>query len=692
MTRRERRWLTVFIAGVFVLKTAIALQLDAHPLLQPDTGLDTTAYVELATRVAAGDLTLGSGLYYLAPLYIYFLAAVYAIAKSFTAARVVQAALGSAAVALIFMTARAWFSRRAAWLAAFLAALTGIFSFYEGLLLQTALDPFLTALALWLLTLALRRQRRLFFILSGAAFGVAALNRPNMLIAGVAVAFALVAMRRLKEGLLIVAGVLAGVAPVTIRNALVAHQWSLISSHGGINFYIGNGDGATGYFHAVPGMRSTVEGLAVDARRVAERAAGRRLSDAEVSSYYTTLAWKSIREHPARWGRLLVRKGYAIVNASHASTPFSYTFYAYDAGTLLRVCVIGSWLLIPLGLFGLVRAAPRWHSDYVAWLAFVPAYAASLVLFFITERYKVPLFIPLAAGAGAGFDALIADFGAQRRRRLAGSAVVVVALFIAANWPLHLDDGRGEERIRMAEYRAGRGEIDEAERWTRLALERYPDAASVHFRVGAQFVNSRSAAPAIAHLTRAAQLHPNDAPTEYVLGRALLGGGRPVDAAASFRQAIAHHVDVPLAGYDLSVALEQAGDLAGAARALRDLTPPAETPADVWIRLGKQAGEVRAPDLAESFFRRALAMAPDDARAHHLLGLALLVMQRYSEARDEFAVAVRLDPRNSDALATLAYCEQRLGSIDEARQHAAAALALDPSQSVARQVETTLPR
>src|SRR4026207_539936 len=99
MSRRETRWLIVFLAGVFILKTAVALQLGAHPLLQPDTGLDTTAYVDLAKRVAAGDLGLGPGLYPLSPLYIYFLATIYAVTKSFTAARIIQAALGTVAVA-----------------------------------------------------------------------------------------------------------------------------------------------------------------------------------------------------------------------------------------------------------------------------------------------------------------------------------------------------------------------------------------------------------------------------------------------------------------------------------------------------------------------------------------------------------------------------------------------------------------
>jgi 4-amino-4-deoxy-L-arabinose transferase-like glycosyltransferase len=55
----------------------------------------------------------------------------------------------------VFLTARAWYGERAAWIAASLAGLPGVCAFYEIVILQSALDTFLTAAALWCLTLAL---------------------------------------------------------------------------------------------------------------------------------------------------------------------------------------------------------------------------------------------------------------------------------------------------------------------------------------------------------------------------------------------------------------------------------------------------------------------------------------------------------------------------------------------------------
>ncbi len=129
---RRHRFL-VFLAAVFAAKLIVVLQLRDHPLLQPDAGLDTTLYTQLASQVVAGNVWLGPGLYFVSPLYIYFLAASLAVSHSFIAARVVQIVLGTAAVGCIYTAARVWFGSPAAWLSAILAALTGLFTFHEVL-------------------------------------------------------------------------------------------------------------------------------------------------------------------------------------------------------------------------------------------------------------------------------------------------------------------------------------------------------------------------------------------------------------------------------------------------------------------------------------------------------------------------------------------------------------------------------
>ena len=143
-------------------------------------------------------------------------------------------------------------------------------------------------------------------------------------------------------------------------------------------------------------------------------------------------------------------------------------------------------------------------------------------------------------------------------------------------------------------------------------------------------------------------------------------------------------IEGPQGGYDLAVALRDTGDFPGAASVVRRINPPASDDPEAWLRLGRLAARVRAPDVAEPFFRRAVQMRPDRADTHQQLGLNLLILEKFDEAARELADAARLDPRDADSLSHLAYCEIKIGRTPEARTHALAALALNPDDELAK--------
>jgi tetratricopeptide (TPR) repeat protein len=723
----------VALALVFVLKLVVLLQLKDHPLTQPDAGLDTTAYVNLAKAVMGGNPGLGPGVYYVSPLYIYFLAAGLGVLKSFTAVRVVQIALGTASVAFIFLTARTWSGRRSAWIAAGLAAFTGLFTFYEVLILQASLDAFLTSAALYFLTRALvpdlsreivlppkggthRGQRtgtasatkpnavasatksnpvastfrRKDLFVAGLIFGIQTLNRPNVMIAVVGVALVmLIVIRRLRPAALLVAGLLIGMSPAALRNIVVARQWSFVSSHGGLNFYIGNREGATGFYLPVPGITPTIAGQEKDARRVAEKALGRPVTDAEASDYFFALSRNWMAAHPAAALALFARKLYYTFNAAHVPLPHSFPFYAYDAGTALRFLAIGPWLLIPLGLAGLAVGGqaldPPRRSGYLIWISFVPAYAASVALFFVAERYRLPLLVPLCVGAGAAVDAAVRLVESRRWRALSLGAAAVTLLAVAANWKLGLNEGRWLEGLRNAQQLVILGRYDEADRWAaKLDASLPPNAGAASYGVGAQLLVLDHPERALPYLESAHRADPSAAPADYALGQALLKMGRPADAVPHLRRGFDAGIELPQGGYDLAVALHDTGDFPGAVSVIRRINPPASDDPEAWLRLGRLAARVRAPDVAEPFFRRAVQMRPDRPDTHQQLGLNLLILEKFDEAARELAEAARLDPRDADSLSHLAYCEIKIGRAPEARTHALAALALNPEDQLAK--------
>ena len=636
------------------------------------------------------------GCTYVSPLYIYFLAFVTWVGASIDGARVVQILLGTGTVALIFATAREWFGERSAWIAAGLAALTGLFTFYEVLILQASLDPFLTAAVLWLLAMALRRPQAHWPLLTGVASGLFMLNRPNVLIASVGIALVLLVARRWRTTVLLAGGVLIALMPIGIRNAVVAHEASLLPSHGGLNLYIGNNAEANGLFRAVPGVSPTIEGQARDTRRVAEAALGRPLTDGEVSSYFSGLAIAWIREHPIAWLRLFAVKVGYVFNAQHIPLPLSYPFFAYDAGSILRFLFVGPWCLIPLGLVGLIGAPwlvePRPGREYVIWAAFVPLYALSVALFFTSERYRLPLLVPLTIGAGAAIDQVVQRVLARRFRTLVPTAAAVAVLLVACNWRLDMidGDGRGEERVHMAENLAHSGDVAGAMAWLGRALEVYPYTSLAHYRVGVQLANAGQRPQAIAELSEALRLDPGAPALELALGQALNANDRPREAIPHLRAAFDSGANAFVAGAELAAALNAAGDKPAATQVLEKLSTQPNPSADTSMMLGDVAADMNVLDLAQRFFDQATAARPDSVIFHDRSGRNQLSQQHFEDAVREFAAAAKLAPQSVDELTRLAFAEFHLGRIADARTHVTAALALDPRNATALEVQKLL--
>ena len=268
------------------------MQLWNHPLLQPHGELDTAYYVTLSHRVASEGVLAPIGAFFVSPLYVYFLATVFASGGSLFAAQLVQIALGAAAVGLLFASARHWFGERAALVAAGLAILTGSFTFNEILILQSALDPFLVSCALYALTRTMAGGGAGAFAAAGASLGLLALNRPNALVFAVAAAGVVFVSQclptapwrrrgangRIYRAVVLVTAMLAVIAANAARNYAVSGDAVLIASHGGLNLYIGNHDRADGTYTPVPGITPSIAGQAGDSTRVAESSAGRSLS------------------------------------------------------------------------------------------------------------------------------------------------------------------------------------------------------------------------------------------------------------------------------------------------------------------------------------------------------------------------------------------------------------------------------
>ncbi len=442
----------MFVAALAV-KAAVLYALHDHPMLQPRGEMDSAVYVALAQHADPRP-------FFVSPLYIGFLRL---CGVSLLAARLVQILLGSLAVVLMFDTARLWFGARAAAVTAALAILTGVISFYEITILPAALDPFLVALMLWCLARGLKGSDTAAWSgAAGIALGLLVLNRPNALLwAPVAAVALFLVERRPRLPAIFLAGFLLAIAPVTVRNGVVAHRFVPISSHGGLNFYIGNNPEADGTYHHVAGIRPTILGQA---------------EDAEGKPFYA-MAWRWTRANPGDAGRLLLRKIAYTFNRADLALNYSFAYFVKDVRSPLRFLFAGPWLLFPLGLAGIwCASAMRDRTRFWVWASFVPVYALSVALFFVSSRYRLPLLVPMCVTAGAMFVR-------ARPRHWAAAAAIAVGVL----WNFQLDEGRAHQRTNMIVWLVEQGRLEEASRLadeTRLMTR---DPATLRVRTAEAF-------------------------------------------------------------------------------------------------------------------------------------------------------------------------------------------------------------
>ncbi|HVR42602.1 MAG TPA: tetratricopeptide repeat protein [Thermoanaerobaculia bacterium] len=701
--RRNGRWVALLVA-VFALKMAVLAALGGHPLLEPRGDDEPGAYVELGRRVAAGDLAAGTDPLPPSPLYVWFLGAVLAASGgSLAAVRWAQIVLGTAAVALAGRTAERWWGREARWLAAILLAGTGVCTLYEITILPTALDPFLTALALWALSCALQDDRPAAWMGAGASFGALATNRPETLLlvipAIAMVAFILLVrpdgMRRaaVRSGLLLAGAVLV-VIPVTLRNFAVTGEPVLVSPYAGISFHIGNRAEADGAWRPLPGIRPSIEGGREDARRLAERESGTSLRSGEVSAYFARRSLEWIASAPAAAARLYVRKLILVFSQIDLARNTSFTYFARDERTLLGALVVGPWLLVPLGLIGIAERLRRGdrRRELAVWASFVPLFAAALAVFFVTTRGRVPLYVALAIAGGGAAAAIARNVRRREWRDLAWKSLAGAALVAATTIDFGIDSGRATARATMIVRLIEQGMDERAESLLRRTAADHPQPALLHYRAALAWRNRGDLAREIGELERARALEPSSPETALTLGRAYLAAGRPADAVEPLRFAWSRRLEPEVALHGLVAALASTERGEEARELLIRHAVSADAPAHVLGSLANLALDLEAPESAVRYARAAIAAGVDISETRRIAGLGLALLGRNEEAAGEFRRAIELDPGNADAHFDLAVMLAATGRLSEARASVRRSLELRPDDQRALDLLRTLER
>lgn len=566
------------VAAIFALALCARLlhvwQIRSAPFFTTLLG-DSKAYDAWALQIASGDW-LGTEVFYQAPLYPYFLGALYTlVGRDLLIVRFVQAVIGFPGCAMLALAGSRWFSPRVGITAGIGLALFAPLIFADALIQKSVLDVFLMCATLWLagfavhpaaagprdwtdslalsgagelsdsLRTAKRQADRRAWLALGAGVGLLSLTRENSLaITGAVLVWLLLRRqgdrRRLAQAGIFLMGLGVVLAPVAMRNAIVGGDFQLTTAQFGPNFYIGNNSRADGTYMSLRFGRGDAEYERRDATELAERALGRRLSPREVSAHWAGRAVEYIRTQPGDWGVLMARKAALLVNATEMlDTESQQTHAAYS----LVLTVLGPaahfGVLAPLALFGIcVTWARRRELSLFYWM--LGAYGASVVLFYVFARYRYPLVPFLMLLAAASVAGALRFFRESRKARMAATVTIVAAFAVFCRWPLlSADLMRAITENNLATALRESGRPDEAEAHYRRALEISPQYAAAHSNLGALLRAAGRVDEAIAHYREALRLQPDHTTARYNLANALLAQGRAAEAAEQFRHALA---------------------------------------------------------------------------------------------------------------------------------------------------------
>src|SRR5262249_21398796 len=167
----------------------------------------------------------------------YFLGIFYKLfGRDYLWVRIVQAMIGTVGLWMLFEAVRRFRDYPTAMAALVMGALYKTFLFYDAALLK----DFLAVVAVAAVLLAWSLDRLWAWAAYGAALGIGALVRANLLLVVPATAVFLLVRKQPKAAGLVAAGALLCILPVTIRNAAVAHDFVITTAQFGPNLYTGN--------------------------------------------------------------------------------------------------------------------------------------------------------------------------------------------------------------------------------------------------------------------------------------------------------------------------------------------------------------------------------------------------------------------------------------------------------------------
>ncbi len=624
--------------------------------------------------IASGDWLGGREVFFIGPLYAYFLGIIYRlIGPRLAVVRFIHIALEAGSALALYGFARRAFSERAAKVAGVMWVLYLPAIFFSSFVLPVSLDIFLITTSFYFLARGVE-GKWWNFAAAGALLGLAVLDRTNLLIfVAATVPLFLIYLKRLRWRRILAyfAPVAAIVFVATLRNGLVGGDFVVVSSQGGLNFYLGNSAGAGGvYWNLGEVYQGRPAELNKDlATLLAQENAGREMKPSEVSRWWFVSGLEWLRDNPGDAAKLYWRKLRFLCNDYEVSLNVDFYFMKFIS-PFHRVQFPWFGFVFPFGVMGLAIGWRKSSFARTAAAAFVITYALSVLLFFISARYRLPMVPLLIAFAGAALVKWYDLWRQWRWRSAAALTAAAVALGIFSMYPMsgiRRDGAFGQSYYRYGKFYFDEGDYEHAVTYLKKSTELAPELYQGFVMLGIAYENLGQLDTAVDTLWRGTVVAPGRADTHYNFAIALVHAGRLAQALPSLVRAVQLKPDYVDAWIQLAEVYIGLGDYRRAEMAYRRALE---------LSVGDARMLYRYAELQMQMGRTAQGLAYAEAASRadpNLPGPGALVGRIYYENKDYYGAVkyfereAKLQPTSPQIYALLAASYAKSGALDKAR-------------------------
>lgn len=397
---------------ILALTVRLALVVSFPALSAPDTG----SYEEPALNLIKGNgysSSPGVPTAKRAPGYPFFLAGVYLLfGQSHMAVKIIQAILGAISCVIISSIGREIFKCKVGlWSGVAMALYPPLIS-TAGFILSEELTIFLLAISILFLTKAMKKERMIWYVLSGIFMGLTTLCRSAIILFPFFLYLALIfsPFKKREFGLISIflLSMIVTMAPWTIRNYVRFNAFLPTEIQGGRNLWVGS------YFPSdglLPYSTTSAQEYKSPKDKEAYNRIEKGLSPIEADKAYSREAIKNILNNPSGYLLLCVQKferfwfwipGGVEVLKSYPKIKLGITMGYY---IVLLLAIWGVW----------VSLRENWRNK-LPLLSIVLYFTIIHTLLFAIPRYRIPIMPYVLIFAVVGFLRLL-----DRKEKINGS-------------------------------------------------------------------------------------------------------------------------------------------------------------------------------------------------------------------------------------------------------------------------------